>query len=114
MYSYSVQSLEKCFTKHRTRSSIGFNSLFDGSRKNVISLIPQDSNENSGLKYQIYFSRFKKLTNLSKEEVLKILPKDRTDWVYYEGANEDFSGYQGFISSKMEIQNLIKALPNQY
>ena len=113
LYSYSVQSLEKCFTKHRTRSSIGFNSLFDGSRKNVISLIPQDSNENSGLKYQIYFSRFKKLTNLSKEEVLKILPKDRTDWVYYEGANEDFSGYQGFISSKMEIEKLIEALPNR-
>ena len=101
-------------TKHRTRSSIGFNSLFDGIRKNVISLIPQDSKENSGLKYQIYINRFIKLTKYSKEEdVLKFFPIDRHDWVYYEGAGEDYSGYEGFISSKMEIEKLIEALPNR-
>jgi hypothetical protein len=43
LYTYAVASLETYFQKHTTRSSICFTGLINGSRKTVVSLIPQQS-----------------------------------------------------------------------
>ncbi len=113
LYRYSGASFERLLQKHTTRSSIVFSGLFDGSRKNVISMLPQESSASQGLRYQLYFLRFRTLARLSEEDGLAVMPVHRDHWIYYETAGPDYEGFHGFITSHEEIDRLAKALPKR-
>lgn len=110
LYRHAVAGLERYLQKHTTRSSIGFAGTFTGSRKNVVSLIPQESNASDGLRFQIYFLRLRTLLNLSEDAALAILPPRREPWIYYETAGPDYEGFQGFFANRAEIDRFIDGL----
>lgn len=110
LYAHAVKRFSQGLQKHTTRSSIGFAGQFNGSRNNVVSLIPGESSAAEGLRYQLYKHRFGRLAGLSQEEVRSLMPDDCSHWKYYETAGQDFEGYQGFISSPSEIDQLASAL----
>lgn len=110
LYQHAVSSLEQALQKHTTRSSIGFASLFEGSRKNVISLLPGESSEADGLRYQLYKNRFATLVGQAGAEVEALMPASHEDWIYYPSAGPDYEGFQGFIRSRDEIDRLANAL----
>lgn len=103
LYRQAVAGLERFFQRHTTRSSIGFTASFHGSRKTVVSLIPQESNATDGLRFQLYFLRLRTFFNLSEETALEILPSRREPWIYYESAGPDYEGFQGFFANFAEI-----------
>lgn len=109
LYRYAVAGLEPYLQKHTTRSSIGFTSVFNGSRKTVVSLIPQDSNATDGLRFQVYVLRLRTLLNLS-EEALEILPSHREPWIYYESAGPDYEGFQGFFADQTEVDRFVSGV----
>src|SRR5262249_43282799 len=94
LYSHAVANLEWYFQKHTTRSSIGFSSVFNGSRKTVVSLIPQESNASDGLRFQLYSLRLRTLLHLPEDADLAMLPPHRDPWIYYETAGPDYEGFQ--------------------
>lgn len=51
LYRSCVSRLQAVLSKHTTRSSIGFTTSVDGSRKTVFSLIPRESNAEKGLRF---------------------------------------------------------------
>lgn len=107
LYRYVVAALERHLQKRTTRSSIGFGGLFpDGSRKVVVSLIPQESNADDGLRFQIYLQRFQTLLCLSESEALGLLPANRVPWAFSGSTDPDWGGFQGFIKSNDEIDRL--------
>jgi hypothetical protein len=110
IYRHAVASLERYFQKHTTRSSIGFTSVFSGSRKTVISLIPQESNVSDGLRFQLYFLRLRTWLNLAEDSDLAMLPPRRAPWIYYESAGPDYEGFQGFFANCAEIDCFIDGL----
>jgi len=112
LYQHAVSSFEQALQKHTTRSSIGFAGLFEGSRKNVISLLPGESSEAEGLRYQLYKNRFAALVGQVDTEVEALMPASHEDWIYYPSAGSDYEGYQGFIRSRDEIDRLANALPS--
>lgn len=110
LYRHAVKALEQRLQKHTTRSSIGFAGNFDGSRKNIVSLIPQDSTAADGLRFQVYFHRLRAFFRLSDEAALSLLPPQRQPWIYYEGAGSDYEGFQGFFTSTAQIDRFIQGL----
>jgi hypothetical protein len=109
LYQYAVSAFEKFLQKHTTRSSIGFSGLFNGSRKNVISLLPGESSAADGLRYQLYKNRFISLTNITATDLEARMPASHDDWIYYPSAGSDYEGFQGFIKNYEEIDRLVKA-----
>lgn len=109
-YRHAVENLERSFQKHTTRSSIGFTAMLDGSRKTVLSLIPQESNASDGLRFQVYSRRLRTWLHLSEDDDLAMLPLRRDPWIYYETAGPDYEGYQGFFTSRAEIGSFIDGL----
>lgn len=107
LYRHAVVGLERFLQKHTTRSSIGFTASFNGSRKIVVSLIPQKSNSTDGLRFQLYFLRLRTLLNLSEETGFAILPSQREPWIYYESAGPDYEGFQGFFANIAEIDRFL-------
>lgn len=107
LYRYAVVGLERFFQKHTTRSSIGFTANFDGRQLIVVSLIPQESNPTDGLRFQLYFLRFRTRFNLSEETALAILPSRREPYIYYESAGPDYEGFQGVFANFSEIDRFL-------
>lgn len=110
LYAYAVANLETYFQKHTTRSSIGFTGFINGSRKTVVSLIPQQSSATDGLRFQLYTLRLRTLLNLSEDAYLSMLPPQRDPWIYYENAGPDYEGFQGFFADRAEIDRFLQGL----
>jgi len=110
LYEYAVASLEAVLQKHTTRSSIGFAGAFTGSRKTVVSLLPGDSNAGEGLRYRLYKNRFAELAKLPSADVESLMPQRHDDWTYVANGGPDWEGYEGFITSREEIDRLAGAL----
>lgn len=112
LYRRAVAGLERYLQKHTTRSSIGFAAMINGSRKTVVSLIPQESNGTDGLRFQVYFHRLRSLLNLSEKAALEMLPARREPWIYYEGAGPDYEGFQGFFANQAEVDRFLSEVAN--
>lgn len=110
LYHYAVTNLERYFQKHTTRSSVVFTSVFNGSRKAVISFIPQESNASDGLRFQMYSLRLRTWLNLPEDADLAMLPPRREPWIYYETAGPDYAGLQGFFANRAEIEHFLEGL----
>lgn len=112
LYDRLFEGLERVFIKRRTRSSVSFKAEMDGSRKAIINLIPGDSSSESGLRFQIYIHRLVQHLGIDLKEATKLVPEDREDWRYYDGADDDWAGYTGFFKNSAEVDRLLEALMN--
>jgi Endonuclease NucS C-terminal domain len=107
LYDYAVAAFEGPLRKSTTRSSIRFESVSDGRRKVVISLLPGESSRAEGLRYQVYKNRYAELAGLTADEVESVMPLRRDDWVYGSSdTGPDWQGYAGFIAGREEIDRL--------
>ena len=109
LYAPLVEGLGRFFSRRRTRSSIGFKAEIDGGRKTIISLIPQESSSDSGLRFQVYIHRLAQLLGVKADEAAEFLPASREPWKYYEAADEDWAGYSGFFKNSEEATRLLSA-----
>jgi len=107
LYRYAVAALGSHLQKGTTQTSIAYVAQLGGSRKVVVSLIPQESSSESGLRFQIYLLRFRTLLDLPESEALAILPVHREPWAYYGSTTPDGQGFQGFITSTEEVDRLV-------
>lgn len=111
LYDHAVSAFDGLLQKHTTRSSIGFASLLDGSRKTVISLLPGESSAGEGLRYRLYKNRYAELAKVHVSELASLLPLRHDDWVYGPAdAGPDWEGFEGFIADPQEIDRLASAL----
>src|SRR5690606_6991717 len=110
LYRHAVSVLSQFLQKQTTRSSIGFAGQLNGSRKTIISLLPAESTEADGMRYQIYKNRLASLAGGNFGEIEAMLPDRREDWIYYPSAPADYEGFQGYITSVAEIDRLAKVL----
>jgi len=112
LYRKIVKGLEEKFTVTTRRTMINFYGSIENSKKAIFNLVPQNSNTEKGVYFQIYLKRFIEYTNLSEELVFNILPLNRKYWKYYETATEDFSGFDGFFVSDEEVEKFLNGLQN--
>jgi hypothetical protein len=110
LYDYAVTAFEPFLVRGRTRSSIRFAGLFDGSRKVVISFLPGDSDASKGLRYQLYKNRYAELTKLPIADVEHLMPQSYNDWSYSTTSDPDWAGFDGYIANKPEVDRLAEAL----
>lgn len=96
-------ALEKHFVKTPNRSSLAFYGSIGDGRKSIFSLIPTQSSEDEGLKFQIYVSRFLKYFKVEREILMSMLPKNKEDWKYFGEADEDYSGLIGYFQVEEEV-----------
>ena len=98
IYNLLFEQLDLIFNgKNRTRSSIAFIGLMDGSRNTVFSLIPKESNPEDGLKFQVYLNRLAKYLDADSERLINILPQDKKKWNYTEDSSPDSTEYEGYV-----------------
>jgi hypothetical protein len=110
LYDYAVRALESHLQKHTTMRSIVFTARLSGGRKAVVSLIPQESSSEDGLRFQIYFLRFQNTLGLSEAEARGLLPTSLEDWAFESSTDPEWAGFRGFLKSTEEIDKLVSRL----
>src|SRR5207302_4357153 len=103
-------ALQAVLQKQTTRSSIRFVGSFDGSRKDVISLVPGDSSADDGLRYQIYKNRIAVLAQVPSAGVESLMPAEHEEWSYVGSTDPDYHGFEGFMKTREEIGRIAGAL----
>lgn len=99
IYEYLTSELSQFFEwTGTTRSSFALGGTQEDRQITIFSLVPKDSDESLGLKWQVYFSRFMRYFQLSKEKALSIFPVEKEEWELSRTATEEYRGYMGHIS----------------
>jgi len=112
LYREIAEELKGRFKIKTGQTMLRFKGKIEDSDKAIFNLIPEKSNKEQGLCFQIYLKRFIAYTNLSEELVLSILPSNKREWKYYANADEDYSGYEGHFVGNEEVKRFLNGLQN--
>ena len=111
MYKILVNKMPSFFDgRSTTRSSIVFIGYFGDSRNNIFSLLPPESDNENGLRFQVYINRFAEYFKISTEKAISILPEHKEEWEYSLGASDEYKGFAGFFSKIEEVHDFIRNL----
>jgi len=79
-YSVLVDELKNYFDyRGTTRSTVAFIGIIEGSRNTIFSLIPGESDTNQGVRFQLYIDRFTNYLGASKDDLVQVLPQNRSE-----------------------------------
>jgi hypothetical protein len=107
LYRALVETFRPLFDYMRTTgSSVAFKAGYLGSRNVMLSLIPQESSAEKGVKFQLYGKRITHRFGIPAADLVAILPSGTQEWSYYEGAADDWTGYQGYFTSREDALRL--------
>ena len=110
MYRRLVAGMAERFQKHTTRSSMCFTGSLEGSQRAILSLVPGKSSGDSGLYFQVYLPRFRRHLGIDEESALAMLPSGRQEWKYYEAADPEYSGFEGYFVSVEDVEGFLGGL----
>jgi hypothetical protein len=106
LYRQCEQALAPYFRRSNHKFARCFKARFpDGSLKTVFSLVPGASNPEKGLLYTVASSRLADFIGLDENAALKQFPPDREP-CKYQGAEQDFKGWEGYIKSEDDVRRI--------
>jgi len=74
-----------------------------------MNLIPRESSQSEGLKFELFAKRFMNCFNLNESQLQEILPSESKPWEYDQNDN-DMKGYQGFFTSIEQLDEFVQKL----
>ena len=80
-----------------------------GKRNAILNLIPQESDESSGVAYQLYGARAQECFGIDTRDLEDGLPTGWKSWEYYANAPVDWKGYSGWFKSERDVDALVAA-----
>jgi hypothetical protein len=112
LYRRLAKGLEGKFNPTTSRTMLNFRGNIGGSNKAILNFVPEKSSSDKGLYFQIYLKRFAEYSGMSEESIRSILPIRREEWKYYENADEDFSGFDGYFKDFADIEIFLNGIQN--
>jgi hypothetical protein len=112
LYRQLVEGLISCFdTRSRTQSSIVFIGNIEGSRNTILSLLPGNSSEEDGVRFQVYIDRMVQYLGADRQELIAAFPPGTRDYEPWKGAPPHVAGFfrtqddtARFVSSLRELK----------
>lgn len=111
LYRQLVEAFRPLFyTTQTTRSNIQFVLKWDNERGTALNLIPEESNQQDGVRFQLYSIRLARIHAVRLEDIQKTLPPNSEPWKYYATAPPEYSGHTGFFKNFSDAEPLLKLL----
>jgi len=109
LYGAAFSALSNLFSKGTTRTTTGFAANFNGSRNVVFNLLPFESSEISGLRFQAYTVRLGQLLGCSQSKVEEMLPDSCGPWAYgdLETVDPAWRGCAGYFQTLKEVEKFV-------
>jgi hypothetical protein len=100
------------FTKSSTTvSSFVFNGRYSQSQNAaILSILVKESNEDKGLAFRVYTSRFAEHLGISQDSIISCLPLGSEPWQYDNSGLPEWEGHKGFFKSVAEVDQFLTKL----
>ena len=108
LYRYAVSAFGSVLRRYASTSGIGFQAQINGGWKTVITFTPSESRLGE-LRYCVYKNRFAALANTSVADADQLMPAAERRQVHLPD-NPEYTGYEGMITSPVEIDRLTRAI----
>ena len=109
IYQRICDGLGIYFKKYTTQSTIGFEWTLEEGRRSIISLVPQESSPERGLRYRVYTFRFAGFLGIPEEQAISIFPmKEKLE--YFKNAPPEMSGHVGFFDNSKDVEVFLSKL----
>lgn len=110
---YAIERFKTLFAKINTnKSKINLYGSSNGKPILLMNLIPKESSQSDGLKFEILADRSMIYFNLTESEFKSILPPEILYWEYDQHQN-DMKGYQGFFTSIEQLDYFVQKASQQ-
>ncbi|MCL0100026.1 hypothetical protein M1O55_04080 [Dehalococcoidia bacterium] len=93
-----------------TTSSRTYGFRTENGRQTVMSILPPDSSNKDGLRYQLYTKRLADYLSLNVEAILNCFHQRPEEWSGHWASLEDYSGHTGYFLVTGEIEHFFDAL----
>lgn len=93
-----------------TTSSRTYGFRTENGRQTVMSVLPSDSSNKDGLRYQLYTQRLADYLSLSVEVILDCFHRRPEEWSGHWASLEDYKGHTGYFLATGEIEHFFDAL----
>lgn len=111
LYRMMVASLGRYANVVRRKSSVTVaGEMPDGSTKALLSLLPEESSAEQGLRYQLYTDRLAEYSGVRQNEIIQLLPDGHEPYAYYADAPSDLTGRAGFFRSEQDASRFLDAI----
>jgi hypothetical protein len=111
LFSTIVNGLASLFdSKGTTLSSVAFYGIQEGRTDTIFSIIPKESNQQNGLKFQVYLKRFARYFAITESDAENMLPANKKEWKYGKNAPPEYSEYEGFFKNREEVESFLSKL----
>ena len=112
LYRKIVENLPQHFDQNvTTRSSIAFVGFMgeENSRKTILSIVPEESSKQKGVKYNIYVDRFIEYFGVDRKKTIDLFPQYEQkgrEWAgeFGEGYFKDENWFDSFLKQLDEIK----------
>jgi hypothetical protein len=113
LYAEVISSLAPLFKQTWTSlSSFNFVGDVDGSPRVIIRLVPGESSTISGVKFQVYITKFNAYFGLDEQAATALLPANKQVWAMTKGVPDE-SGYEAFFSNSDDLVRLATGLKDR-
>ncbi len=112
LYGQLLSGLKECFNRIKpTRSSLACKGEVGDSKKaTIFSVIPGESSQEDGLRFQVYLGRFAAYLGTGEDEATKLLPQHKETWKFSQGVSAEYSGYAGFFKNQADIGQFVDGI----
>ncbi len=114
LYTNLTDNLREYFDSSRTTmSSLGFEgkNIRDVGRGVIFNILPPESSNEKGLKFQVYSHRFANYFDCSIPELKNILPDEAGEWAYEQSSKGDmWIGFDGYFKTIKDVEIFVKGL----
>jgi hypothetical protein len=96
--------------KGRTKTGRTFLATTEYGRQTIMSILPADSNEKDGLRYQVYTQRIADLLMVDSETILSCFTNTPDIWTGYWESLDDYRGHTGYFTIADEVDSFFSSL----
>jgi len=113
IYKHLVEGLRQLFDRRSTtQTSIAFIGLMGESYNTIFSLVPGESTEEDGVRFQVYIGRFAEYLRADLETAISLLPNNKREWERsyapgYAGYLQDLEAAREFLSRLRQIKDRV-------
>lgn len=107
LYDRLLDGVWNRLNRKKTLSSVGGGQKLDRGWRSMVNVLPEESDQELGLGFQIYTKPLADYLGLSVDQVVERLPEAHSEWSYGDTPDLDYHGYAGYFQSTQEVDEFL-------
>ncbi len=110
LYRQFLDGIWGRLNKYKTLSTVGGGGRLERGRRSMLAVVPGESDQESGLRFQLYTRPLVDYLGISVDELASALPDNARPWRPWATDDPDSQGYAGYFRTPEEVDRFLQLL----